>query len=191
MNQAFYREVQIFSIIALLSAFVGLGPAAGQEDAAGQQDATGQEDAAGREPASAQEDAAEQEDATGQDDDYLGGDVPEWLEDYGYEDTHDDAPAPKAANQGVSKGGSPGKGASASRKCDCIKCRNKLTGDWGGFRSSLQQEGIAYRGRVTQYGFGVGGAFSRRLRLRSPPRALGVATRSSTRETRVMTSSWT
>ena len=33
----------------------------------------------------------------------------------------------------------------------------KLTGDWCGFRSSLQQEGIAYRGRVTQFGFGVAG----------------------------------
>ena len=135
----------------MLSAFVGLGPALGQEDPTAQEDATEQEDVTG------QEDATEQEDVTGQDDDYLTGDVPEWLEEYGYEDTHDDGPAPKVANQGVSKGGAPRKGASAARKCDCIKCRDKLTGDWGGFRSSLQQEGIHYRGRVTQFGFGVGG----------------------------------
>ena len=33
----------------------------------------------------------------------------------------------------------------------------RLTGDWCGYRSCLQENGIAYRGRVTQFFFGVGG----------------------------------
>ena len=35
--------------------------------------------------------------ASAQEDDYLDGDVPEWLEDYGYEDTHDDGPVSEDA----------------------------------------------------------------------------------------------
>ena len=97
--------------------------------------------------------------ASAQEDDYLDGDVPEWLEDYGYEDTHDDGPVPRMplATEGDSKSAAPRTGASTSRQCDCLLCRDKLTGDWCGYRSSLQQEGIAYRGRVTQFFFGVGG----------------------------------
>lgn len=35
--------------------------------------------------------------------------------------------------------------------------RRRLTGEWGGRRTTLQQNGIRYRGRVTQYFFGVQG----------------------------------
>ncbi|RPI89134.1 MAG: hypothetical protein EHM42_03550, partial [Planctomycetaceae bacterium] len=35
--------------------------------------------------------------------------------------------------------------------------RRRLTGDWGGRRTALQKNGIRYRGRVTQYFFGVQG----------------------------------
>ncbi|MFN0056650.1 MAG: sulfatase-like hydrolase/transferase [Planctomycetales bacterium] len=35
--------------------------------------------------------------------------------------------------------------------------RRRLTGDWWGRRTALQKNGIRYRGRVTQYFFGVGG----------------------------------
>ena len=35
----------------------------------------------------------------GQDDDYLEGDVPEWLEGYGYEDTHDNVPVSEGASE--------------------------------------------------------------------------------------------
>ena len=100
--------------------------------------------------------------AWGQDqgDDYLVGDVPEWLEDYGYEDTHDDGPVPEDAVAGLdgdSGIAAPRTGSSASGQCDCLHCRSRLTGDWCGYRSCLQQRGIAYRGRVTQFFFGVGG----------------------------------
>lgn len=100
--------------------------------------------------------------AWGQDqgDDYLVGDVPEWLEDYGYDDTHDDLSVPEDAVEpldGDSEIAAPRTGATASGQCDCIHCRARLTGDWCGYRSCLQQKGIAYRGRVTQFFFGVGG----------------------------------
>jgi len=96
----------------------------------------------------------------GQEDDYLVGDVPEWLEGYGYEDTHDDVPVPEVASErreGDSGGTAPRTGTRSTRQCDCLRCRNRLTGDWCGYRSCLQQGGIAYRGRVTQFFFGVGG----------------------------------
>ena len=95
-----------------------------------------------------------------QEDDYLVGDVPEWLEEFGYEDTHDDGPALEDAAEGLeedSEIAAPGSGASDSGQCDCLRCRDRLTGDWCGYRSCLQQKGIAYRGRVTQFFFGVGG----------------------------------
>ena len=38
-----------------------------------------------------------------------------------------------------------------------MRCRDRLTGDWCGYRSCLRENGIAYRGRVTQFFFGVGG----------------------------------
>ena len=90
----------------------------------------------------------------GQEDDYLEGDVPEWLEGYGYVDTHDDASVPAAAAQRPEGSGGA---ASPSCACNCLRCRDRLTGDWCGYRSCLQENGIAYRGRVTQFFFGVGG----------------------------------
>jgi porin len=39
----------------------------------------------------------------------------------------------------------------------CLLCRDKLTGDWLGYRSRLQKSGIMYRGRTTHFFFGVGG----------------------------------
>jgi len=95
-----------------------------------------------------------------QEDDYLVGDVPEWLEDFGYEDTHDDGPVSEDAAEGSdgdSESVAPHSAASPSGQCNCVRCRDRLTGDWCGYRSCLQQKGIAYRGRVTQFFFGVGG----------------------------------
>ena len=91
--------------------------------------------------------------------------MPDWLENYGYEDTHDDPPEMQGAAPRTAAGSSP--------KCNCIHCRDRLTGDWCGYRSCLQQEGIAYRGRVTQYFFGVGGGVNPPV----PPAfgALGIA----------------
>ena len=67
----------------------------------------------------------------------------------------------------------PGAAASSSAQCNCLHCRNRLTGDWFGYRSCLQQNGIAYRGRVTQFFFGVGGGVNPPV----PPlfEALGIA----------------
>lgn len=111
-----------------------------------------------------------------QDDEYLQGDVPEWLEDYGYEDTHDDLPVIDEATeplQGGDASAAPRRKASPAPPCNCLWCRDRITGDWGGCRSQLQQGGIAYRGRVTQYFFGVGGGVNPPV----PPAftALGIA----------------
>ena len=98
--------------------------------------------------------------ASAQEDDYLEGDVPEWLEEFGYEDTHENGPVAEDAAEraeGVSESAAPRTAASPSGQCDCWRCRNRLTGDWCGYRSCLQENGIAYRGRVTQFFFGVGG----------------------------------
>jgi len=114
--------------------------------------------------------------ASAQEDDYLVGDVPEWLEDFGYEDTHDDGPVLQDAAEGFegdSEIAAPRTGASDSGQCNCLRCRNRLTGDWCGYRSCLQQKGIAYRGRVTQFFFGVGGGVNPPV---APPfAALGIA----------------
>ena len=59
--------------------------------------------------------------------------------------------------RGVSESKSPGAKASPSGQCNCFHCRDRLTGDWFGYRSRLQQGGITYRGIVTQFFFGVGG----------------------------------
>jgi len=46
----------------------------------------------------------------------------------------------------------------------CLICdlwtRPTLTGDWGGFRSRLQERGITFISNVTQFGFGVKGGIS-------------------------------
>ena len=49
---------------------------------------------------------------------------------------------------------------------DCVPCesayesiwtRRTLTGDWHGYRSRLQDSGVTFRGRATQYAFGIAG----------------------------------
>ena len=100
--------------------------------------------------------------ASAQEDDYLVGDVPEWLEDYGYEDTHAEDPLAADATEGlgVSENAAPRAAASPTGQCDCLRCRDRLTGDWWGYRSCLRENGIAYRGRATQFFFGVGGGIN-------------------------------
>ena len=61
-----------------------------------------------------------------QEDDYLVGDVPEWLEGYGYEDTHDDIPGTEDATEPIEEDSgiaAPGNEASSSGQCDCFRCR--------------------------------------------------------------------
>lgn len=99
-------------------------------------------------------------------DDYLVGDVPEWLEEYGYSDSvindgmpdlsdrsQDPSDQRSSVQQGQSARGTP----SAPKRCNCLLCRDKLTGDWGGRRQQWMQNGIIYRGRTTQFFFGVDG----------------------------------
>lgn len=114
--------------------------------------------------------------ALGQEDLRLFGDVPQWLESYGYEDAlNDDGYAtghpedgPPASNTSTGATSSTPGGT-----CDCFKCRDKLTGDWFGGRSNLQKEGIVYRGRTTQSMFGVGGGVNEPV---PPPlTALGIS----------------
>ena len=95
--------------------------------------------------------------ALGQEELHLSGDVPQWLEYYGYEDAlkNDGYVTDQAEESPVA-----GAGASPAGKCNCLRCRNKLTGDWFGARSGLQQEGIIYKGRTTQSLFGVGGGIN-------------------------------
>ena len=114
--------------------------------------------------------------ALAQEDDYLVGDVPEWLEDFGYEDTQENGPVSQDAAErveGVSESTAPRTTASPSGQCDCLRCRDRLTGDWCGYRSCLQENGIAYRGRVTQFFFGVGGGVN--PPVLPPFAALGIA----------------
>jgi porin len=51
----------------------------------------------------------------------------------------------------------------ASCCCDCLLCRDKLTGDWYGRRTSLAQHGIVFESALTQFYQGVssGGAEQR------------------------------
>ncbi len=131
MKQLFSRQFQILSLIGLLHTCAGLGSAAGQEPDV--------------EPPA----ASVQEEPSDIGDDYLEGDVPEWLQGYGYEDTHDDVPGGRSAAPNAGAGGSPDR--------QCFFCRDTLTGDWFGYRSGLREQGINYRGRVTQFFMGVGG----------------------------------
>jgi porin len=43
--------------------------------------------------------------------------------------------------------------------CD-LRTRPTLTGDWGGYRSRLQELGLTFAGKVTTFGFGVRGGIS-------------------------------
>jgi len=108
--------------------------------------------------------------ASGQQNFELSGDVPQWLEYYGYDDGMSyDGFAPRQAEEGPVAGN----GASSRDKCNCLNCRDKLTGDWFGCRSNLQQGGITYKGRVTQFFFGVGGGINEPI---APPlAAMGIS----------------
>ena len=109
-----------------------------------------------------------------QDYDWSDEDLPEWLEDMGYEDADYDGPDMVAAN-GASAAGSTANqsGRRRGHKCSCIHCRDQLTGDWHGCRTCLAQNGIMYRGRVTQFFFGVAGGIQGPI---PPPfAALGIA----------------
>jgi porin len=50
--------------------------------------------------------------------------------------------------------------AAACWFCD-LRTRPTLTGDWGGYRSRLQEFGITMGGQITQFGFGVSGGINR------------------------------
>ena len=129
--------------------------------------------------------------ASAQEDDYLDGDVPEWLEDFGYRDTHESGPVSQDAAEGLegdSENAAPGTAASPSGQCNCLHCRDKLTGDWAATvrACSRTESRIAEESRSSSSGLGV--VLIRRFCLSSAPWAFRVATRSSTRETRVTTS---
>lgn len=110
--------------------------------------------------------------AQGQDTSNPGGDIPEWLQSYGY-DEQGAAAQSANANSGTSQSLSdtpglasptPGSGAAASAGAQApvapalgLFQRPNLTGDWGGRRTALRESGILYRGRVTQFFFGVDG----------------------------------
>ena len=81
--------------------------------------------------------------APAQDFDWLDEDLPEFVEDFGYEDADYDGP-----DLGVEAG---------ARDGDCIRCRKELFGDCLGCRSHFQESGITYRGKLTQYFFGFNG----------------------------------
>lgn len=84
------------------------------------------------------------------------GDVPQWLEYLGYgDDMEYDGYSRNPAEEGQVVGA--GAGSTVGSHCDCLGCRSRLTGDWHGYRSCLMQNGIIYKGRVTQFFFGVGG----------------------------------
>lgn len=87
-----------------------------------------------------------------EEDDGVEGDVPEWLEDFGFEHhVGDGLEEPETAVETAPNAAGP------APTCTCIHCRQRLTGDWGGHRSALQKRGVFYRGKVTQYFFGIAG----------------------------------
>ena len=45
--------------------------------------------------------------------------------------------------------------------CSCCWCRPTLTGDWLGYRTRLQEAGITFQGRLTQFAFGIDGGINR------------------------------
>ncbi|MFN7332978.1 MAG: carbohydrate porin [bacterium] len=143
MAKSISRKVIIAGLSTWLSAATGFHSAWAQESASVQADASGSDVQSEADPITGQDTAS------GQGDDYLEGDVPDWLESYGYDDTHDDMPG--------GRGAAPGGGAGSSSGEKCLLCRDTLTGDWFGRRSALQKQGIMYRGRVTQFFMGVGG----------------------------------
>jgi porin len=53
-----------------------------------------------------------------------------------------------------------GCGACTGCEADCFWTRPTLTGDWFGYRSCLQQSGVTFAGRVTQFGFGIDGGIN-------------------------------
>ena len=97
--------------------------------------------------------------ATGQDIDFTDEDLPEYLEDFGYEDADYDGPAlPTTSGPGTGRNGQArASEVSPSSKCNCIRCRETFFGNCLGCRSHFQESGITYRGRVTQFFFGVAG----------------------------------
>jgi porin len=119
--------------------------------------------------------------AYGQDANYPTGDIPEWLQSYGYEEGAEGqvsdpqaAAADQAAADPSAAAGRPNAGAgSQTPPALGLFQRPNLTGDWGGRRTALQESGIVYRGRVTQFFMGVGGGVNPPV----PPQfaALGIA----------------
>ena len=103
--------------------------------------------------------------------DGAGQDVPEWLEEFGYEDGYEERTsrgyvAGQASSDGYSTCDAPG--CDSMTGCDGGRCacadkgicaRAQFTGDWCGVRSRLQQSGITYKGRLVQFGMGIAGGF--------------------------------
>ena len=109
--------------------------------------------------------------ASGQDTTYPAGDLPDWIQEYGYERgqgrdaaTNEQAVGRDADSPGVSATISDQAQASASASPQQppppnagLFCRPIFLGDWGGSRTALRENGIVYRGRMTQFFFGVDG----------------------------------
>ena len=72
-------------------------------------------------------------------------------------------------------------GCTASEPCQasCLWTSPTMTGDWLGYRSCLQESGVTFAGRVTQFGFGIDGGINTPLPPTLPCRS-DRAIRSST-----------
>ncbi len=95
------------------------------------------------------------------DDDYIWDNetLPDWLEESGLDeyDLETTLAADRPANGQRVVGSKPLTRSPFGSCCDPLRLRPTLTGDWHGKRTCLQQNGITYRGRVTQFFFGVAG----------------------------------
>jgi porin len=102
--------------------------------------------------------------------DYPDLDVPLWLTDYGYEQGYYYRQAGTQDSNGQPGDGVYGQPTDADpavtglqspapngTRPGCFLSRERLTGDWGGRRSNLRNNGIIYRGRLTQFFFGLSG----------------------------------
>ena len=99
--------------------------------------------------------------SSAQDYDYTDADLPEFIEDFGYEDADYSGPdLGPPADRDDRNGRSVSTGQCRRRACDCIWCRETLFGDCHGHRACLRQKGILYRGRLTHFAMGVGGGIN-------------------------------
>jgi porin len=63
-------------------------------------------------------------------------------------------------NQPAETATSPALSGTCDTLCQNFWTRSTMTGDWGGLRPRMQENGITFEGNITQFGFGLGGGIN-------------------------------